>query len=185
MHNPQTIMCDEQFLNPHKFPHSATRVPKMIVQRVEEIFPALKESLEKTTVKVEDDVDVQSEEDSIDMKSHKDYVPAVLSEEKTDPEISSTRASPGNINSNIFWPVNMVVAVINCMVTMVGEDRLTGCKPEGPEGLEDTEVNSSLLQEVNTLEESLPPGSWKEQLLNPVGGSFHQRPLLNPEGQPR
>ncbi|XP_023706886.1 uncharacterized protein LOC111864096 isoform X3 [Cryptotermes secundus] len=86
MHNPQTIMCDEQFLNPHKFPHSATRVPKMIVQRVEEIFPALKESLEKTTVKVEDDVDVQSEEDSIDMKSHKDYVPAVLSEEKTDPE---------------------------------------------------------------------------------------------------
>lgn len=43
---------------------------------------------EKTIVKVEEDDDVQSEEDSIDLKSHKDYVPAVFSNEKTDPEVS-------------------------------------------------------------------------------------------------
>jgi hypothetical protein len=45
MHNPQTIMCDEQVLSPRKIPHSPTRMPKIVVQRVEEIYPALKESL--------------------------------------------------------------------------------------------------------------------------------------------
>jgi hypothetical protein len=45
MHNCQTIMCDEKVLSPHKIPHSPRRVPKVMAQRAEEIFPALKESL--------------------------------------------------------------------------------------------------------------------------------------------
>lgn len=43
---------------------------------------------QKTIVRVEDDVDVRSEENSIDLKSHKVYVSAVFSKEKTDPEVS-------------------------------------------------------------------------------------------------
>jgi hypothetical protein len=39
-------MCDEQVLNLKEILHSlATRVPKIILQRVEEIFPSLKESV--------------------------------------------------------------------------------------------------------------------------------------------
>jgi hypothetical protein len=60
--------------------------------------------------------------------------------------------------------------------------RLTGCKPERPEGLGDIEVNPSLLRGVNALEESLAPGTRNEQPLNPEG-SCHKRPLLIPEGQ--
>jgi hypothetical protein len=60
------------------------------------------------------------------------------------------------------------------------EKQLTGCEPEGPEGLEEAEAYSSLLQRVHTLEVSLAPGTWEEQLLSPVGGSFHKRPLLSP-----
>jgi hypothetical protein len=65
------------------------------------------------------------------------------------------------------------------------KNQLTGCKPKGPEGLEDTEVNSGLFRGVNALEESLASGNRKEKPLNPVEGSFHERPLLNPEGQLR
>jgi hypothetical protein len=39
-------MCEEQDLNWKKILHSlATRVPKIIIQRAEEIFPSLKENL--------------------------------------------------------------------------------------------------------------------------------------------
>jgi hypothetical protein len=44
--NHQTMMCDEGVLNVQKIvQYIATRVPKIIVQRVEEIFPSLKEGV--------------------------------------------------------------------------------------------------------------------------------------------
>jgi hypothetical protein len=46
MCNTQIVMCDKQTLNFQNIQQSlATRVPKIILQRVEEIFPAVKESL--------------------------------------------------------------------------------------------------------------------------------------------
>jgi hypothetical protein len=46
LYNPQTSVCDERVLNLQSILQSlAARVPKIMVQRVEEIYPSLKESL--------------------------------------------------------------------------------------------------------------------------------------------
>jgi hypothetical protein len=45
-HNSQPVMCDERLSRLREIVHSiVTRVPVVIVQRAEEIYPALKESM--------------------------------------------------------------------------------------------------------------------------------------------
>jgi hypothetical protein len=60
----------------------------------------------------------------------------------------------------------------------------TGCCPEGPEGLEDTEVDSSLLRGADIpVDPHGPKVLGRRQPLVSVGGSCHQWSQLYPEGQ--
>ncbi|XP_021931723.1 uncharacterized protein LOC110835627 isoform X2 [Zootermopsis nevadensis] len=88
-YNTPIMMCDEQFSYPKEIMQSlATRVPKIILHRAEEIFTSLNGTLKIDKIEVENDVDVLSEEDSVGLRNDEVYTPstfAIIKEEWKNP----------------------------------------------------------------------------------------------------
>ncbi|XP_021918496.1 uncharacterized protein LOC110829251 [Zootermopsis nevadensis] len=100
---PQTMMCDEQVSYLKKIQQSfGTRVPKIILRRAEEIFLSLNGTLQKIDkIKVENDVDVLSEEDTVGMRNDKVYTPSTFPIIKD--ERKYTKALPHSSEVRIWY----------------------------------------------------------------------------------
>ncbi|XP_021940153.1 uncharacterized protein LOC110839884 isoform X3 [Zootermopsis nevadensis] len=85
------MMCDEQFSYLNNLLESvATRVPKIILHKAEEIFPSLKRTSQNCyKIKTENDVDVLSVEDSVGLRIDEVYSLSTFSITKNSDKIKT------------------------------------------------------------------------------------------------